>query len=196
MWPRSRFRKPSRNGSSSGSCPGSGPQRPSRLLLRDTVPASARPKRLGPSPPAAANLSAHSPRLTDDMDVPGYDVVEEIARHGPYAVYRGRRQRDEQPVLLKAPLRAPLLGADSEGLRREFELLRHLSVPGIASAYDVIRTADTTCLVLEDCGLVPLRERLGAGRLDLPSFFRIAVRLSTILGELHPRKVIHRGISP
>jgi predicted ATPase/transcriptional regulator with GAF, ATPase, and Fis domain len=136
------------------------------------------------------------PRLIDDVEIPGYDVLEEIARHGPYVVYRGRRQSDQQPVLLKAPVRAPLRGADREGLRREFELLSSLSVAGIPRTYDLIRSADTTCLVLENCGLVPLCTRLGADRPDLPSFFTIAIQLCTILGALHRGKIIHGAISP
>ncbi len=130
------------------------------------------------------------------METPGYDVGEEIARHGPYAVYRGRRQSDGRPVLLKAPVRAPLRGADREALRREFELLSGLPVAGIPRTFDLIRSADTTCLVLEDCGLVPLCTRLSGGRPDLPSFFTIAIELCTILGALHRRKIIHGAISP
>src|SRR5438876_8753586 len=122
------------------------------------------------------------------MEIPGYDVVQEIARHGPYVVYRGRRQSDQQPILLKTPVRAPLRVADSVGLRSEFELLSHLSMSGIPRAYDLISAADTTCLVLEDSGLVPLRGLLGAGRPDLRSFFRTAMQLAAILGELHRRK--------
>jgi predicted ATPase/transcriptional regulator with GAF, ATPase, and Fis domain len=130
------------------------------------------------------------------MEIPGFDVVEEIARQGPYAVYRGRRRADQQAVLLKAPVRAPLREADREGLRREFELLSGLSLAGIPRAYDLIRTADTTCLVQEDLGLVPLSTILGAGRLDLPSFFTIASQICTILGALHRRAIIHKAISP
>jgi predicted ATPase/transcriptional regulator with GAF, ATPase, and Fis domain len=136
------------------------------------------------------------PRLTDDVEISGYDVGEQIALHGPYGVYRGRRQSDQRPVLLKAPVRAPVRGADREGLRREFELLSSLSVSGIPRTHDLIRRADATCLVLEDCGLVPLCTQLGEGRLDLPSFFRIATQLCTILGALHRRTIIHGAISP
>jgi predicted ATPase/transcriptional regulator with GAF, ATPase, and Fis domain len=130
------------------------------------------------------------------VEIPGYDVVEEVTRRGPYAVYRGRRQSDQQLVLLKAPVRTPLREPDREELRREFELLSGLSVAGIPRTYDLIRTTHTTCLVLEDCGLVPLCAILDAGRIDLTSFFTIAIQLCTILGALHHRKIIHGAISP
>ena len=130
------------------------------------------------------------------MEIPGYDVTEEIGRHGPYGLYRGRRHSDQRPVLLKAPLRGPVRGADGEGLRREFELLSSLSVAGIPRTYDLIRGADTTCLVLEDRGLIPLRTVLSGGRPDLPSFFAIAIQLCTILGALHRRRITHGAVSP
>jgi len=129
------------------------------------------------------------------VEIPGYDVVEEIVRHGPYAVYRGHRQGDRQPVLLKAPIRGSLR-ADDEGLRREFEVLSSLSVTGIPRPYDLIRGADTTCLVLQDCGLVPLCTMLGTGRPNLLTFFTIAIELCTILGALHRRMIVHGALSP
>jgi serine/threonine protein kinase len=128
------------------------------------------------------------------MDIPSYDILVEVARHGQYAVYRGRRKVDRQPVLLKAPLRLPPRPSDSEELQREFELLSRLSVAGIPRAYDLIRDANTACLVLEDRGLASLRTVLDDGRVPLASFFTIAISLCTILDELHRRQITHGGI--
>ena len=103
------------------------------------------------------------------MDIPGYDVLQEFVRHGPYAVYRGRRRSDQQPVLLKASERLPPHRADSEALERQFDLLREVFFAGIPRAYDLIRDHDTTCLILEDKGLNPLGDVVRGGRLDVSS---------------------------
>ena len=130
------------------------------------------------------------------MDIPGYDVLQEFVRHGPYTVYRGRRRSDQQPVLMKASERRPPLRADSEALERQFDLLRGLLVAGIPRAYDLIHDRDTTCLILEDKGLNPLGDVVRGGRLDVSSVLNVASHLCAVLGELHRRKITHGAISP
>jgi predicted ATPase/transcriptional regulator with GAF, ATPase, and Fis domain len=130
------------------------------------------------------------------MDIPGYDVLEEFVRHGPYVVYRARRQGDHQPVLIKSPERRPPHRPDSEALERQFALLRGLSVAGVPRPCDLIRDHDRTSLVLEDSGLTPLRSVLSGGRLDVLSVLNIASHLCAVLGELHRRKITHGALNP
>jgi predicted ATPase/transcriptional regulator with GAF, ATPase, and Fis domain len=130
------------------------------------------------------------------MDIPGYDVFEEFVRHGPYVVYRARRQGDHHPVLIKSPERRPPHRSDSEALERQFALLRGLSVAGVPRPCDLIRDHDRTSLVLEDSGLTPLRSVLSGGRLDVLAVLNIASGLCTVLGELHRRKITHGALNP
>jgi len=73
-----------------------------------------------------------------------------------------------------------------EALEGQFSLLRMLSVAGIPRAYDLI-PGDRTCLVLEDRGLTPLSSVLAGGRLELPSVLALAIKLCTILDQIHSR---------
>ena len=45
-------------------------------------------------------------------------------------------------------------------------------------------------------GGISLSELLVSGRIDLNSFFNLAIRLSTILAELHRQNTIHRNLNP
>src|SRR5436190_5234794 len=130
------------------------------------------------------------------MDIPGYDVLEEFVRHGPYVVYRARRQGDQQPVLIKSPERLPPHRLDSDALERQFALLRGLFVAGVPRPCDLIRDPDRTFLVLEDNGLTPLPGVLGGGRLDVLSVLNIASHLCGVLGELHRRRITHGALNP
>jgi predicted ATPase/transcriptional regulator with GAF, ATPase, and Fis domain len=130
------------------------------------------------------------------MDIPGYDVLGEFVRHGPYVVYRARRQGDHQPVLIKSPERRPPHRPDSEALERQFALLRGLSVAGVPRPCDLIRDHDRTSLILEDSGLTPLRSVLSGGRLDVLSVLNIASHICAVLGELHRRKITHGALNP
>ncbi len=48
-----------------------------------------------------------------------------------------------------------------------------------------------------DCtGGIPLSELLVSGGIELNSFFKLAIRLSSILAELHRQNIIHRNLNP
>jgi serine/threonine protein kinase len=128
------------------------------------------------------------------MEFAGFDIVEEILRNDRFVVYRGRRRRNRQPVLLKA-FSGVAGRADHERLEREFDLRRGLSI-GLPRAYELVRGPEGPCLVMEDRGFVPLSRILSGGRLDLDAFFRIAVALCGVLGELHRRDLIHGTVNP
>jgi serine/threonine protein kinase len=129
------------------------------------------------------------------MMIPGYEVIQELSRTDWHVLHRGRRREDQRPVLLKTPRdsRAP---AGGELLEREFKLLPELAIDGIPRALELLRHDGGCCLVLEDGGGVPLPSLLVSGRLGLDSFFKLAIRLSTILAELHRQEIVHQNINP
>jgi predicted ATPase/transcriptional regulator with GAF, ATPase, and Fis domain len=129
------------------------------------------------------------------MDIPGYTLLGEFARYGPYVVHRAKRHAD-QSVLIKSPDGAHPHPANSEALERQFELLRGLFVPGIPRAVDVIRGSDRMYLVLEDRGLTPASELVRGGKLDTGAVLDIGCQLCTVLGELHRRSITHGALTP
>ncbi len=130
------------------------------------------------------------------MTPTGYQIAAELCRGEQYVMYRGRREADRVPVLLKSPLRQPARAAQIEGLRRQFTLLSDLSLPGVPRAYELVRSDGTCWLVLEDAGAMPLASLLAAGPIELSTFFHLALQLAAILAELHRRDIIHRNIQP
>ncbi|MGH8594674.1 MAG: hypothetical protein ACREV3_12710, partial [Gammaproteobacteria bacterium] len=105
------------------------------------------------------------------MTIPDYQIVAQLCRNERHVVHRGRRTADGAPVLVKSPLRHPARPAQIEGLRREFALLRDLTLPGVPKAYDLFRSDGICWLVLEDTGGAPLASMLAAGPIELASFF-------------------------
>src|SRR5438093_637393 len=66
------------------------------------------------------------------MQLPGYTVTEEVYRGRTRMVYRGRRDRDGLPVVLKTFSNEVPAAAAGASLRREYDLLKDLDVPGVA----------------------------------------------------------------
>jgi serine/threonine protein kinase len=134
------------------------------------------------------------------MLIPGYEVIQEIARDDWRVLYRGKRSEDRLPVLLKILHRGASSAVGLEMLEREFEILRELTIAGVRRVYDLLhpngKDTDCWCLALEDCGGGPLRSFLGSRQLSLDSFFKLAIQLATILADLHRQGIIHQSVNP
>ncbi len=130
------------------------------------------------------------------MVVPGYEVIQEIARNDRHVLYRGRRSADQQPVLLKTPLHNSPGSAELAVLEREFDILRGLNIVGVPHVCELLRNNGNCCLALEDRGGTLLRTITGARQLSLESFFKLAIQLATILSELHRQEITHQNINP
>ncbi len=128
------------------------------------------------------------------MGVPGYDVAETLFVDEWCALYRARRLSDGLRVLLKTTHREPALGA--RRLEREWKLVRDLSVTGVPRACELLRDGERGTLVMEDPGGVPLDALPATARRNLDFFFDLAIRLCTMLTELHRRELVHGSLRP
>ncbi|MCE7987804.1 MAG: GAF domain-containing protein [Caldilinea sp. CFX5] len=126
----------------------------------------------------------------------GYQITETIAASATIIVYRGRRLRDQQTVILKM-VRAdyPAL-ADVARLKREYEISKGLSISGVTQVCGLEQWGHSPVLVLLDGGGVPLDTLLATAPLDLLTFLKIAIQLAETVGQIHQRNIIHKDLKP
>jgi histidine kinase len=130
------------------------------------------------------------------MMVPDYEVCQELSRNEWFLLYRGRLREDGRSVLLKMPSRDPGSPFEVRLLEHEYTILQGLSLSGVIRVHELVRYDQGCGLVLEDRGGTPLQALLASRRLDLDSFFKLAIQLATILAELHRRETIHKHLNP
>ncbi|PYV28201.1 MAG: hypothetical protein DMG27_01925 [Acidobacteria bacterium] len=130
------------------------------------------------------------------MTIPGYDVRAELFRSDWQILYRACQHEKARRVLLKIPNGDPPRPAGAELLRREYELLRQLSGPGVPAALQFVHESGNCCLVLEDRGGTTLQELLTSGRPDLDGFFNLAVQICGALAELHRQDIVYKSLNP
>ncbi len=130
------------------------------------------------------------------MVIPGYEIIQELARDERHVLYRGRQVTAQRLVLLKVPRHDPPSLVAIERLTRECALLRELALDGLLRAGELLRFASRAVLVLEDNGGVPLPRLLASRPLELNRFFRWATQLTALLANLHQREIIHQQIKP
>ncbi len=130
------------------------------------------------------------------LAVPGYTSKQELHRGRKCVVFRAIPDHGARPVILKTPAAEFPKPVEVARLRREFEILSSLAIPGISRAIALEVVRDRPVLVLEDHGGGTLKERLAQGSLDLAAFFDLALSLAATVAELHRRNVIHKDLNP
>ena len=128
--------------------------------------------------------------------IPGYSIIESLGKDPHWHLYRCVSIRDERPVLIRSTRGQspdPLL---TEQLESEFGMLRNISIPGVLKAYDLVVSSDSAALVLEDPGGLLLDAVLVSKRLDIREFLRIAINITSIIADLHSRRIVHTRLQP
>jgi PAS domain S-box-containing protein len=123
------------------------------------------------------------------------DSFEKLREQGGFIVSRGRRDGDGLPVLLLVPATGSSLPANLVVLQRVWALREDLDSSWAVRPVELVEVHGRSALLMEDPG----GEFLGAliGRpLAVPEFLRLAIGISTALGGLHGRDLVHKDIKP
>ncbi|MCP4136965.1 MAG: serine/threonine-protein kinase PknK, partial [bacterium] len=127
----------------------------------------------------------------------GYRLFDKIYENNRIFVFRGTREEDSKPVIVKF-LQAEFPSMrDLKQLDHELKIGRALAdVPGIINHYSLENIKHSKALVLEDFGGVPLGDYANTAMPGLEEILEIAIKVVTILEEIHSHNVIHKDINP
>jgi predicted ATPase len=98
-------------------------------------------------------------------------------------------------VLLVAPATDHPSPSRLDRLTHEYELKDELDGAWAARPLALMRDAGRTVLVLDDLGDEPL-DRLHRGSMEVGRFLRLAIAVTSALGKLHQRGLVHKDIKP
>ncbi|WP_449416247.1 trifunctional serine/threonine-protein kinase/ATP-binding protein/sensor histidine kinase [Phormidium nigroviride] len=136
----------------------------------------------------------------------GYDVTEELYSGSRTLVYRGLRQSDQKPVVIKLLRNEYPKFNELVQFRNQYTLAKNLDLSSIVKPLDLIPYKNTYALVMEDFGGISLLEYLrqkpaapkseSSNILSLADFFDIAIQLANSLDGLTHQRVIHKDIKP
>ena len=130
------------------------------------------------------------------LTVPGYDIIEVIFRGHKTTTYRGIRTEDKVVVILKVPHDEYPSMQETHKLEREYGVTHSLDIDSIIKPYALEKFQNHVVLVQEDFSSVPLKELITGKPVGLDFFFRTAIQLSSLLGDLHRQRIIHNDLNP
>ncbi|MEB3827534.1 trifunctional serine/threonine-protein kinase/ATP-binding protein/sensor histidine kinase [Phormidium sp. CCY1219] len=130
------------------------------------------------------------------LSLPGYQVLAKIYESPNTLVYRGRREQDGQPVILKLLNKDYPSAEELANHQQEYELTRSLNLTGVVQAYSLEKQNNTPIAILEDFGGESLKILMNSQKFTILGFLTIAIKVAETLGELHANHVIHKDINP
>ena len=146
----------------------------------------------GPGP-----VESNRPAVPPDVHIPGYEVMDVIARGGMGVVYKARQLGLNRIVALKMVLAGKYASSqDLERFWREAEAVASLSHPNIVQVYEIGRHDGYPFFSLEHVDGGTLAEFLKTGPLPHRGAAVLAEQLAKAMRVAHENQIIHRDLKP
>ncbi|WP_414582168.1 AAA family ATPase [Scytonema sp. PCC 10023] len=134
------------------------------------------------------------------LKLTGYQIIGQIYASEKTLVYRGIKEQDEKPVVIKVLRRRSPSFQELSKLRNQYTIAEKLNLQGIIKPYSLEPYQNSYALIMEDFPGISLKDYINhiqsAKCLPLQQFFHIAVQIASILHELYRNRVIHKDIKP
>lgn len=135
--------------------------------------------------------------------LPGYKVRELVYEGAKTLVYRGQRESDEQPVILKLLKKEFPSFKELALFRHQYAIIQPHNISGIIKPLCLENYQNGYLLVMEDYGGISLQQwretqrQIGENnRITIADFLTIALQVAHILDELHHHWIVHKDIKP
>jgi WD40 repeat protein len=129
--------------------------------------------------------------------VPGYEILDVLARGGQGVVYRARHRVLGRLVALKVLLSGGHAGpAELQRFRTEAEAVARLQHPHVVQIYEVGEHDGLPYLALEYLEGGSLAQKLQGTPLPPPETARLVETLARAVGAAHQRGIVHRDLKP
>jgi hypothetical protein len=131
------------------------------------------------------------------LELPGYELLGELARGGMGVVYRARQVSPDREVALKVLL--PRFAEDPEMLARfeiEARAMAALDHPGILPVYEVGARGGAPFFSMKFVAGGSLADRLKAGAMDPRAAAALLASLAEAVHFAHQHGVLHRDLKP
>jgi len=126
----------------------------------------------------------------------GYKDLHKIYESNRTSVYRGVRNKDRLPVILKLLKTDYPSQKDIIEYRHEYELSSSLILKGVTGLLGFEKYNNNPVIIFEDFGGTSLNTLLASRKFTLKEFLSIASKISDILSLIYDADIIHMDINP
>lgn len=129
------------------------------------------------------------------ISLPGYEIRGFLSQSRYSLIFSGIRKEDNLPVVLKACSDTTQSEIHNHNLFNEYEILKNINHEGINKPL-TFKKHKRGFIIYKDIKGQALDKILSARKLKLNEFLYLAIRIAEIVGFLHSKSIIHKGICP
>lgn len=131
------------------------------------------------------------------INFPNYTITTHLNDGSYSTVYRGYRNSDKLPVVMKILNKDNPLPIEVARFRREYEMTKMFDSDGIIKVIGLEKSGSTLAIVLEDFGGESIYRHLHSGEieLELTEILKIAIEITDALVQIHQKNVMHKDIT-
>lgn len=131
------------------------------------------------------------------LSLTGYSNLKVVHEGNQNIIYSAIRDTDKKPVLVKSLRSLTPQTGEIALLFHEYKVTEDLNIDGVVKTLGLVEEQNRYALIQEDTQGISLysytkKEPI----LDLALFYKLALQMATILGEVHKNHIIHKDIKP
>ena len=107
----------------------------------------------------------------------GYQILAKIHESENSVVYRGRREEDNLPVVVKIIKGDYPTEEELARYRKEYEITKNLNLDGVVKAYSLQKYRNTQAMILEDFGGESLKKVISSQNFTILGFLNLAIKI-------------------
>ncbi|MGK5095334.1 AAA family ATPase [Deltaproteobacteria bacterium TL4] len=130
------------------------------------------------------------------LKIQGFQITEQLHESDHSLVFRGIRESDRLPVILRVLKRDYPTPEEISRFKKAYELARNLELDGVIKVYSLEPYKNTFAMILEDFGGKSLSKIFQSEAIDSRRFLELVINITTILGQIHQEQIIYKDINP
>lgn len=130
------------------------------------------------------------------ITISGYELGEKIHESERSLVYRGKRESDGAPIIIKVLQKDHPTPDETARFKREYEITRGLPDNLVVTPFAVTRFKSRLALLMNDFGGIRLGVYMAGRPLPVDEFLSLSIQITSVLAEIHRRNIIHKDINP
>ncbi|MCP4130785.1 MAG: AAA family ATPase [bacterium] len=126
----------------------------------------------------------------------GYSIRNKLYESPEIEIYKGEREEDKKPVIIKAIKTEFPAPQNIEFFEHEYKITQKAATPGMVKSHALEHVGHSKVIILDDFDGILLSEYIASQNHGLSNSLQIAVEIIKCIGDLHKKSIIHKDIRP
>jgi len=130
------------------------------------------------------------------IKLPGYTISKFITSTGRSKIFRGNRNSDNCPVIVKQLDSDYPSARELSSYAKEYNIMVKASCDGAIKPYDLVKHHNSLVIIMEDVEGEAVSNVLKKESLSISEKLCLAVAMTRSLSQVHHQRIVHKDINP